>query len=761
MDTKWKKGKAVFGVAARLLGIGMLLFVLACNPYRAFRWELWDLKEIMSPKGRYERTEAFRDYVSEMLCSLIQAGAGKPVLAWTVEAEETGRRIGGAVFTDVREALVVTGEELAEEEAEVTEGGTVEEWPGTAGFWKDENDVYWPQKWDRDWTDEEIEKMRQNFWDAHFEDKNLLYEVTAADKDGAVVTYSNTEGLAIGKKENALPEAYGFLLQFDGKKASAWLEGEELDLYGDGIYRWERNQWSIPGFDNYRMPDDWKPVTVVIAVRRVPVRYTVNTTVYGGRLYRVWQNLQDRHRFFILWLAACVGAAVLLLAGHMLRKERREAARRFGKTLKTIPFEAVMLLTVGSVLAGGWRFLFWLQYWDSPRTGALFLYGGLVLVMLWVLYAYLLYGNQPWKNSVTGWVMRLLRGRAMRMDIQRRISRRVVPCICLLASGIAMGAAAWLLCNVFYEYAVGEILFAIAFAVLLAALVLLACNGHCQWKLAADLGILDKRIAAAYEGKREEACELPADSELAGMASKVAGIRDGLEKAVEERMHSEQMKVDLVANVSHDIKTPLTSIISYVDLLKEDESLPEELKDYVEVLSRKSERLREMVQDVFEVSKATSGQLPMQFEKLDLAKLLRQTMADMQEQIDSAPVSVRVQIPRDAVEIMADGQRLYRVFQNLLQNALLYSLEGSRVYVKLEREGSLAVASVRNTSKTELDGSTDFTERFVRGDESRTDGGSGLGLSIAKSFTEACKGTFRVETIADLFVVTVTFPAQQ
>lgn len=168
-----------------------------------------------------------------------------------------------------------------------------------------------------------------------------------------------------------------------------------------------------------------------------------------------------------------------------------------------------------------------------------------------------------------------------------------------------------------------------------------------------------------------------------------------------------------------------------------------------------------MVQDVFEVSKATSGQLPMQFERLDLAKLLRQTMADMQEQIDRAPVSVRVQIPEEAVEILADGQRLYRVFQNFLQNALLYSLEGSRVYVKLEKEGSLAVASVRNTSKTELDGSRDFTERFVRGDESRTDGGSGLGLSIAKSFTEACKGTFRVETIADLFVVTVAFSLQE
>lgn len=749
-------------MAVHLAGIGMLLFALACNPYRAFRWELWDLKEIASPNGRYERTAGFRDYVSQMLCNLIQVGAGEPVLPWNMGTWEEAGWIGEAVFTDVQEATAVPGEELSVEETETAEGGIVQELPGISGFWENEEDVYWLQKRDREWTQEEIEKMRQHFLDAHFEDKNLLYEVSAVGKDGTVHTYSNAEGLPIGAEKNALPQAYGFLLKFDGKKASAWLEGEELDLYGDGVYRWAGNQWSIPGFDNYRMPDDWKPVNVVIAVRRVPMRYTVNTTTYGGSLYWVWQNLQDRHRFFNLWVAACLSAAVLLLVGYMLRKDRRKIACRLGGALGKIPFEVVVLLTAGSILAGVWRFLFWLQLWDDgARDGSLFFYAGLVLVMLWVLYAYLSHGNRPWKNSLSGWMVRFLRGRAMGMEIQKRINRRIVPCICLLAAGIVLGVAAWLLGNVFYEYAAGDILFGVALVVLLAAMALLACNGYFQGKLAADLGILEKRIAAAYEGKREEACELLEDSELAGMASKVAGIRDGLERAVEERMRSEQMKVDLVANVSHDIKTPLTSIISYVDLLKEDGSLPEELKDYVEILSQKSERLREMVQDVFEVSKATSGQLPMQFERLDLAKLLRQTMADMQEQIDRAPVSVRVQIPEEAVEILADGQRLYRVFQNFLQNALLYSLEGSRVYVKLEKEGSLAVASVRNTSKTELDGSRDFTERFVRGDESRTDGGSGLGLSIAKSFTEACKGTFRVETIADLFVVTVAFSLQE
>ena len=167
-----------------------------------------------------------------------------------------------------------------------------------------------------------------------------------------------------------------------------------------------------------------------------------------------------------------------------------------------------------------------------------------------------------------------------------------------------------------------------------------------------------------------------------------------------------------------------------------------------------------MVQDVFAVSKAASGELPMQMEELDFGKLLWQTLADMEEQIMGSDVTFRTEIPDAPVMILADGQRMYRVFQNLFQNAIKYSLQGSRVYVPLEVEGQLAQASVKNTSRQEIDKSRDFAERFTRGDQSRTDGGSGLGLSIAQSFTEACGGEFSWETDADLFVVRVLFKIQ-
>lgn len=277
-------------------------------------------------------------------------------------------------------------------------------------------------------------------------------------------------------------------------------------------------------------------------------------------------------------------------------------------------------------------------------------------------------------------------------------------------------------------------------------------------RLAADIGALNDRILAVREGSLTGELILSGDTDLQEAADNLNQIQKGMETALAEQVKSERMKVDLVTNVSHDIKTPLTSIISYTELLRQEEELPQHVKEYIQILGEKAERLRGIVQDVFEISKATSGQLPIQMETLDMGKLLRQTLADMNDQISQSALLMRTAIPETPVPVLADGQRLYRVFQNLLQNALRYSLEGSRVYLALTEEAGQTVVRIKNTSGVELADSKDFTERFVRGDESRTDGGSGLGLSIAKSFTEACGGSLTVETDADLFTVTVAFP---
>lgn len=310
-------------------------------------------------------------------------------------------------------------------------------------------------------------------------------------------------------------------------------------------------------------------------------------------------------------------------------------------------------------------------------------------------------------------------------------------------------------------------------------LILQYLAGAENMKAARDLETLSRRITqirngdygAAYNGEREDETDNETGGKVKGqdaerfqpgdgledVMAQLEDIRHGMAMAVDEQMKSERMKVELIANVSHDIKTPLTSIISYVEILKQEEELPDHIKDYIKILDEKSQRLNNMVQDVFAVSKAASGELPMQMEELDFVKLLSQTMADMEEQIQNSDVTFRTELPNVPVMILADGQRLYRVFQNLFQNAIKHSLKGSRVYVALRTENSLATASVKNTSLQELDKEKDFAERFTRGDQSRTDGGSGLGLSIAQSFTEACGGGFSWETDADLFVVKITF----
>lgn len=301
----------------------------------------------------------------------------------------------------------------------------------------------------------------------------------------------------------------------------------------------------------------------------------------------------------------------------------------------------------------------------------------------------------------------------------------------------------------------------VVFAILAVFTALTALDLKKNRRLAMDIGALSDQILAVREGNLTGELTLSEDTDLREAADNLNQIQKGLETALTDQVKSERMKVELVTNVSHDIKTPLTSIISYVELLRQEQDLPQHVKEYVQILGEKSERLKNIVQDVFEVSKAASGQLPMQMEVLDLGKLLRQTLADMNDQISQSTLVMRTTISEKPVSVLADGQRLYRVFQNLLQNALHYSLEGSRVYLTLAQEGGQAVVRVKNTSSVELTNSKDFTERFVRGDESRTDGGSGLGLSIAKSFTEACGGKLTVETDADLFTVTVRFALRE
>ena len=236
-------------------------------------------------------------------------------------------------------------------------------------------------------------------------------------------------------------------------------------------------------------------------------------------------------------------------------------------------------------------------------------------------------------------------------------------------------------------------------------------------------------------------------------------IRSGLNLAVEERLKSERMKTELITNVSHDIKTPLTSIINYSDLISREECDNANIKEYAEILHNQSERMKRLLDDLVEASKASSGNIDIVLAECDARVMLSQISGEYGQGLADAGLELVCSSPDDEIRIMADGRRLWRVFDNLMNNARKYALSGTRVYVSLEEVGGKAVFRFKNISREALAINADeLSERFVRGDASRGTEGNGLGLSIAKSLTELQGGTFDITVDGDLFKVTVSMP---
>ena len=235
-------------------------------------------------------------------------------------------------------------------------------------------------------------------------------------------------------------------------------------------------------------------------------------------------------------------------------------------------------------------------------------------------------------------------------------------------------------------------------------------------------------------------------------------IQTGFKKAVDEEVKSTKMKTDLITNVSHDLKTPLTAIITYVDLLKKEDLSEEEREKYIGILDQKANRLKVLIEDLFEVSKATSKAITLNIVDVDIVSLLRQVKLELQDKIDATDLIFRWQLPEEKIILPLDSQRTYRVFENLIVNITKYAMPHSRAYITMENTENHVKIIMKNISATELNfNPNEITERFVRGDASRNTEGSGLGLAIAKSFTELQGGRLEILTDADLFTVEITF----
>lgn len=242
------------------------------------------------------------------------------------------------------------------------------------------------------------------------------------------------------------------------------------------------------------------------------------------------------------------------------------------------------------------------------------------------------------------------------------------------------------------------------------------------------------------------------------LAEEINKVRDGVEKAVDNQMKSERLKTDLITNVSHDIKTPLTSIINYVDILKRENIQDERIAGYIEILNRKALRLKQLTEDLVEASKISSGNITLTMQEINLKQLIKQTNGEFEEKFAAKNLNLICDLPEEQMLIRADGRRMFRVIENLYNNAAKYAMPGTRVYVTGSVEGDTVVFSMKNVSESPLNFKADeLLERFVRGDVSRSTEGSGLGLEIARNLTVMQDGTFDLYLDGDLFKVTITF----
>ena len=285
------------------------------------------------------------------------------------------------------------------------------------------------------------------------------------------------------------------------------------------------------------------------------------------------------------------------------------------------------------------------------------------------------------------------------------------------------------------------------------------CLLYLLLKYTKQLSSIANALKNIYEGKENVKIDCTNfERDLKQIAEYINGISSGLTKAVEESLKSERMKTELITNVSHDIKTPLTSIINYVDLLKKEEMPNEKTKQYLQILDEKSQRLKRLTEDLVEASKASSGNIKLNIEKLNVKELINQISGEYEDKFKENNLELILKMPKEEIIINADSRYLYRVIENMYSNIVKYALKGSRVYVDVLKNKDKTIIELKNISKEKLNISADeLMQRFVRGETSRNTEGSGLGLSIAESLTKLQGGNFKIHLDGDLFKVVIEF----
>ena len=437
-------------------------------------------------------------------------------------------------------------------------------------------------------------------------------------------------------------------------------------------------------------------------------------------------------------------------AGH--RRGEDEARENF---FDRIPFDLFTVLIGGAVIALGYLVMQCLYAVSSSEILWLaFAAAGCVLLFLLCLFytmsiATRVKTGRLFRNTVL-WRVLALCGRAL-CALFSLLGK--IPMVWKTVLGLLVCGLIELIVLFITRYDFGSLLINWFFSrAVLAVLILHAAVSLRRLQKAGE------QIAAGNLGEPVDTRGMIGDFKRFG--STLGSIGDGLSHAVDERMKSERMKTELITNVSHDIKTPLTSIINYVDLLKKEEagSENETVRQYLDTLDRQSTRLKKLIEDLVEASKASTGNLSVELAPCEIGILLEQTVGEYTERLEASGLTPILTLPETPVFIYADGRRMWRVFDNLMNNICKYAQSGTRVYLELAVIGSRVVITFKNISKERLAASgEELTERFVRGDSSRNTEGSGLGLSIAQSLTELQGGRLMITTDGDLFKAMISF----
>lgn len=571
-------------------------------------------------------------------------------------------------------------------------------------------------------------------------------------------------------KSGNLPKGFNYLLTFDGEKVKVIKDGKNIDVYSQQDL-WLAAATTLPGFDypyngTWESYNELKNCTVYIAVNsNIENSPTFSPLFQAKQYYEITRNQ-------VFTVLGVILFSILLFVFYFLhRKSKALTDKKIALLTGKIWFEIKLIVLV--------IFVFILYMLPRCYNRRYNIFNDIqlpntidtVIAYILIFEAILLYGfivindirynKKIHRNNIIDFIVSRYHKYELKLPLQKQLSQRIwilagAETILILFEFIIINHAAH---GYAYEAFPSVYISALLFVFGLMVYVFYRFLRRCKHTVN-DICLLSDQIDRIKSGDLSTPLVLPKDADIRAAADSLIMIQSGMHMAMEEQLKSERMKIELIANVSHDIKTPLTSIIGYIDLLQKEPDLPEYVQDYIKILANKSERMKTMVQDVFDVSKAASGNIDLNMESLDLAKLIQQTLADMNEEVEASGLRFKIGISESPVIIRADGKKLYRVFQNLIKNALQYSLPGSRVYFTLSVADGKALAEIKNTSSSEIDATFNYTERFARGDQSRSTEGSGLGLSIAKSFTEVCGGKFDIRINADLFCAAVEFPVE-